>query len=157
MEFNLAQIHEAIAAKIPERTSIVYRDRNLSWGEVPERTRRLANYLRGRGLGLHTERRDLANWESGQDHVALYLYNCNEYLEGMLGAYKSRTAPFNVNYRYVEAELVYLLKDARARAIIYHAAFAPTLAKILPELPDLEVLIQAVSYTHLTLPTNREV
>lgn len=142
MEFNLAEIHEAIAAAIPERTSIVYRERALSWAEVTDRTRRLANYLRSRGLGLTSTRRDLSSWESGQDHVALYLYNCNEYLEGMLGAFKSRTAPFNVNYRYVEEELIYLLRDARARAIVYHASFAPTLEKIRPELPDLEVLLQ---------------
>ena len=142
MEFNLAEIHEAIAAAIPDRPSIVYRERILPWAEVADRTRRLANYLRSRGLGLHTARRGLSNWESGQDHVALYLYNCNEYLEGMLGAFKSRTAPFNVNYRYVEEELIYLLRDARARAIIYHAVFAPTLEKIRPELPDLELLLQ---------------
>jgi 3-oxocholest-4-en-26-oate---CoA ligase len=43
----------------------------------------------------------LEGWQSGQDQLALYLYNGNEYLEGMLGAYKARVAPFNVNYRYV--------------------------------------------------------
>src|SRR5262249_55598262 len=37
----------------------------------------------------------------------------------------------NVNYRYVEAELTYLLNDASAGAIIYHARFAPTLAVVL--------------------------
>ena len=54
---------------------------------------------------MHGERSDLAGHESGQDHLGLYLYNGNEYLEGMLGAYKARVAPFNVNYRYVEEEL----------------------------------------------------
>ena len=39
--------------------------------------------------------------------------NSNEYLEGMLGAYAARVAPFNVNYRYVADELVYLLDNAR--------------------------------------------
>ncbi len=83
-----------------------------------------------RGLGCHTERGELAGWESGQDHLALYLYNCNEYIEGMLGAYKARVAPFNVNYRYVEEELLYLLNDSSARAIVYHSAFAPTLEAV---------------------------
>ena len=40
-------------------------------------------------------------------------HNGNEYLEGMLGAYKARVAPFNVNYRYVEEELRYLLARRR--------------------------------------------
>jgi len=142
MEFNLAEINEAIAAAIPDREMLVWRDRRQSYAQVAERSRRLANYLAERGLGVRRERAQLAGWESGQDHVALYMFNCPEYIEGMLGAFKSRTAPFNVNYRYVDEELVYLLRDARARAIVYHAHFAPTLARIRAQLPELEVLLQ---------------
>ncbi len=151
MEFNLAEINEVIAAAIPDREMLIFRDRRLTYAQVAERTRRLGNYLRSRGLGVKRERASLAGWESGQDQVALYMYNCPEYIEGMLGAYKARTAPFNVNYRYVEEELVYLLRDAKARAIVYHAAFAPTLAKIRPQLPDLDVLIQVADGSHHAL------
>lgn len=142
MEFNLAEIHEAVSASNPDRECLVWRDRRFSYGQVTERTRRLANYLIGRGLGVRKERDSLAGWESGQSHLGLYLYNCNEYIEGMLGAFKARVAPFNVNYRYVEEELLYLFRDAKTEAIIYHAAMAPTLAKVLPQLPDVKVLIQ---------------
>ena len=60
----------------------------------------------------------------------------------MLGCFKARVAPFNVNYRYVDEELRYLLPNAGAKGLIYHAEFAPTLARVLPELPELTVLIQ---------------
>jgi acyl-CoA synthetase (AMP-forming)/AMP-acid ligase II len=142
MEFNLADINEAVAAEFPDREAIVWRDRRITYRDLAERTRRLATYLVERGLGCHTERAELAGWESGQDHLALYLYNCNEYLEGMLGAYKARVAPFNVNYRYVEEELLYLLNDSSARAIVYHSAFAPTLEAVRADVPTLEVLLQ---------------
>jgi len=142
MEFNLAQVNEAIAAAHPERDAIVWRDRRISYGALAERTRRLANHLLDRGLAVRHERTGLSGWESGQDHLALYLYNGNEYLEGMLGAYKARVAPFNVNYRYVEEELLYLLNDARARGIVYHSSFAPTLEKVRAEVPSLQVLLQ---------------
>lgn len=142
MDFNLAQVHEAITEAIPEKPCIICPQRHLTWAEMTDRTRRLANYLFTRGLGFRRPRAELQGWESGQDHLALYLYNGSEYLEGMLGAFKARVAPFNVNYRYVETELVYLLKDAGARGIIYHACFAPMLEKIRSELPELEVLIQ---------------
>jgi fatty-acyl-CoA synthase len=142
MEFNLAQVHEAVSAAVPDRECIVWRDRHLSYADVTDRTRRLANHLIGEGLGAHRERRDLAGHESGQDHLALYLHNGNEYLEGMLGAYKARVAPFNVNYRYVAEELRYLLADSAATAIVYHSAFAPTLAAVRDDLPDLRVLLQ---------------
>jgi len=140
--FNLAVIHEAIAEKIPEREAIVFRDRRISWRELTDRTRRLADLLLGHGLGCHRERPELENWESGQDHVGLYLRNGNEYLEGMLGAFKARAVPFNVNYRYVDDELVGLLDDADARALIFHASFAPVLERIRGRLPKLRLLIQ---------------
>ena len=139
---NLASVHEAIAAEIPEREALVYRDRHFSWRELTDRTRRLADLLRSHGLGCRVERSVLENWESGQDHVGLYLHNGNEYLEGMLGAFKARAAPFNVNYRYVDAELIYLLDNADARAVIFHARFAPTLARIREQLPKVKLWIQ---------------
>jgi fatty-acyl-CoA synthase len=139
---NLAALHEAIAAVAPDRECLIYRDRRFTWSQTTDRTRRLASVLRAHGLGCHRERSGLQGWESGQDHVALYLYNGNEYLEGMLGAFKARCAPFNVNYRYVEEELIYLFDNADATAVIYHAAFAPTLAKVRDRLPKVRVWIQ---------------
>jgi fatty-acyl-CoA synthase len=60
----------------------------------------------------------------------------------MLGAWRARVAPFNVNYRYVKNELQYLLADSGATALLYHATFAPRVGEVLPELPKLRVLIQ---------------
>ena len=142
MEFSVAEVHEAIAASQPDAECLVFRDRRLTWADVTERTRRLANFLLGTGLGVHTERAQLAGHESGQDHLAIYLHNGNEYLESMVGAFKARVAPFNVNYRYVAEELRYLLTDSRATAIVVHSQFAPTLAEVLPELPQLRVIVQ---------------
>jgi 3-oxocholest-4-en-26-oate---CoA ligase len=142
MECNLAALNETVAAAIADREAFVWRDRRLSYGDLTDRTRRLANVLLDHGFRVHRERPELQGWESGQDHLALYLYNGNEYIEGMLGAYKARVAPFNVNYRYVEEELVYLLNDARARGIVYHSAFAPMLTRVRAEVPTLELLLQ---------------
>lgn len=148
---NLGHIHEAIAQGIQDRECLVFRDRRLSWSQVSDRTRRLAAVLREHGLGCHTEREHLANWESGQDHVALYLYNGNEYLEGMIGAYKARVAPFNVNYRYVEDELLYLFDNADARAVIYHASFAATLAQLRSRLPRVRLWLQVADESEAPL------
>lgn len=142
MDFNLADVFEAVAAAVPDREAIIFRERRLTYGQLDERTNRLANHLLARGCSIRTERDATSGWESGQDHLALYLHNGPEYLEGMVGAYKARVAPFNVNYRYVEEELIYLLNDARAKAIIFHSAFAPRLAAIRAELPELSILLQ---------------
>lgn len=141
-EVNIAEAQEAIGAAIPDREALVFRDRRFTYAQWNERTRRLGNHFVEQGLGCHRERSELSGWESGQDHVALYLYNGNEYLEGMLGAYKARVAPFNVNYRYVDDELIYLLNNARARAIIFHAEFAPRVQAIRDSVPTLEHFLQ---------------
>lgn len=142
MHFNLATVNEAIAAAIPEREAIVFRDRRFTYRALTERTRRLANFLSGRGFGLRRQRESLADWQSGQDHIGIYLYNGNEYLEAMLGAYKARLAPFNVNYRYVDEELVYLLNDAETRALVFHSSLADHVAAIRNQVPTLELLLQ---------------
>jgi fatty-acyl-CoA synthase len=141
-ELNLAALHRAIAAVVPERECIVWRDRHLSWAEVSDRSLRFAGHLQSRGLGRHRALDGCAPWESPHDHVALYLHNGNEYLEALIGSASARCAGVNVNYRYVADELRYVLADSRARAVVYHGAFAPTLAEVLPDLPDLDVLVQ---------------
>ncbi|MEI8050870.1 MAG: acyl-CoA synthetase [Actinomycetes bacterium] len=143
--FNLGLVFSAIAETIPERDCLVVGDRRFSYAEVAERSRRLASYLAAHGLRAHAERRDLSGHESGQDHVALALYNGSEYLEGMIGSYLSRTAPFNVNYRYVGAELRYLLDDAKAKAVIFHASLAPTIAEVLADLAEPPVVLLQVA------------
>ena len=140
--FDLSTIFRTVAQTIPDKQVLVWRDRRLTYAAADARIDGVAHYLNSRGLGCHTERDQLANHESGQDHVGLYLRNGNEYLEAMVAGYRARVAPFNVNFRYVEEELLYLLADARARALVYAAEFAPHVQSIRGRLPNLEVLIQ---------------
>ena len=142
MLINLATLQELIAGEIPDKPAVIWRDRELSYADLTERTRRLAHAFRGLGLGCRRERDALEPWQSGQDHVAVYLYNCPEYLEAMYGAYKARATAVNINYRYKADELVSLLSDSGARAIVYHGAFAPTLAAIRHRVPELRHFIQ---------------
>ena len=143
MEFNLAQVHEAVEAAVPDRECIVWRDRRLTYaagrrphpppGQPP---------ASAAGLGAHTERGRAGRPRVGPGPPRLYLHNGNEYLEAMLGAYKARVAPFNVNYRYVAEELRYLLDDAGAAADRLPLGLRRPVAEVLPDLPGLEVLLQ---------------
>ena len=141
-QFTVPAVAGAVAATIGDRELIIQGERRYTYAEILERSNRLAGYLHSRGLGCHTERSTLAGHEVGQDLLGLYAYNGNEFVEALLGSFAARVAPFNVNFRYVESELQYLLADSGATALIYHAAFAPRLAEILPDLPQLRVLIQ---------------
>ena len=151
--FNLASVFGAVAAAVPDQPVLIWRDRRVTYADMDARIDGLARYLVGQGLGVRTERSELDNHESGQDHLGVYLRNGNEYLEATLGAHRARVASFNVNYRYVEEELLYLLTDARTRALVYHAEFAPVVAAVRDRLPDLTVLVQVADGSgHELLP-----
>ncbi|MCH9668748.1 MAG: acyl-CoA synthetase [Actinomycetia bacterium] len=141
-QFTVPAAAAAVAAVIGEREFIVQGRRRYTYRQILERSNRLATFLHSRGLGCHTERSQLPGHQVGQDLLGIYAHNGPEYVEGMLGAWRARVAPFNVNYRYVKSELQYLLADAGATALLYHAAFAPRLAEVLEDLPSLRLLIQ---------------
>ncbi len=116
-----------------------------TWAEVTDRSRRLAAVLAEAGIGLRapSSSPDAGEpWQSPHDHVALYLHNGHEYLEGMLGAWKARAVGININYRYVATELAYVLGDSAAAAVVFHSAFAPTLSEVLPDLTTVRLLLQ---------------
>ena len=142
VSFNLSTVFRTVATAIPDQTVLIWRDLRLTYAQMDARIDGVAHYLVSRGLGCHIERDRLAGHQSGQDHVGLYMRNGNEYLEAMVAGYRARVAPFNVNFRYVEEELLYLLTDSGARALIYSSEFAPAVQAIRDRLPDLQVLIQ---------------
>ncbi|WP_052313956.1 acyl-CoA synthetase [Nocardia thailandica] len=140
--FTLSNVFATVAAANPDREFLVWRDRRVTYGETDRRSSGFANYLARRGIGCHIERSALAGYVSGQDHVGVYLRNCTEYPEVLIGAYRARAVPFNVNYRYVAEELSYLLRDARVRVLVYQDDFAPRVAAVLPDLTGPVLLIQ---------------
>ena len=125
MLVHLAVIQELITRLIPDREAIIWREGVLTYAAFLRRCRQVGHALRTLGLGCHTERGRVDPWESGQDHVAVCMYNCPEWLEVMYGSYHARAVMVNVNYRYKADELRYVLANSGARALVYHAAFAP--------------------------------
>jgi 3-oxocholest-4-en-26-oate---CoA ligase len=122
-QFNFADVWEAVAARVPEREAVVFRDRRVTYGDLERRANKLAHWFREQGVGPGS-------------HVGLYLSNGPEYLEAMLAAFKLRAVPINVNYRYVEDELRYLFDDADLVGVVHDAEFAPRIDAIRGDLPD---------------------
>ena len=118
--WSLAAVHDVVAAAIPDREMIVCGDVRRTFADVAERTRSIAAFLTSRGLGVRRERHELERWENGQDPVALVLHNCPEYIEAMLGAYRARAVPFNVNQHYRASEVGALFTDIGVRAVGQH-------------------------------------
>jgi acyl-CoA synthetase (AMP-forming)/AMP-acid ligase II len=128
MEFNIADLFESVVDVVPGRTAVVCGDRRLTFAELDERATRLANGLLSQGV-------------RPGDHIGLYLYNGTEYLELMLAAFKIRAVPININYRYVEEELAFLLSNANVVAVAYEAELAPRVTAVRDRIKSLRTSI----------------
>lgn len=128
MEFNAADIFEGVVDRVPDREAIVHGSTRLTYKELDSRSNKAANALKKLGIKKGC-------------HIGIYAFNCVEWLEIMLGAYKLCAIPININYRYVEEELKYLIDNADMEAIFYHKQFSNKLENIKSHLPLLKNFI----------------
>src|SRR5882724_7221948 len=126
--FTLADVFEVVAGACPDRLALVAGDVRLTYAELDARANRIGNALRNAGLEVGA-------------HVAILSWNRAEWIESMLGAYKARLVPINVNYRYVADELRHLLADCDAQAIVIERSFLPRLGEIRAALSLLRAVI----------------
>lgn len=124
MTLNLAALYQAVAAAVPERPALTCGDTTLSFAELDRRADAFAHYLVGAGV------------EPGQ-HVGLHLLNGVEFVEAMLGCFKARAVPININYRYTEHELEHLFTDAELVGLVVGGQFAPYAAAVAARTPRL--------------------
>lgn len=129
-QWTYADIWQSIAHAQPQAPAFVQGGRIVSWQEFDLDASALAQYFLDHGLGH-------------QAKVAAYLYNCPEYLVTVNAAFKAGMAPFNVNYRYGGEELLYLLGNADAEAVVFDSAFYDTLVPIRSQLPRVKCWIAA--------------
>ncbi|MFD5014354.1 acyl-CoA synthetase [Streptomyces chartreusis] len=136
MEYNLADLFESVVDAVPDREALVYMDhpgtgaeRRLTYAELDAAANRIAHHLLDSGI-------------RPGEHLGLHLYNGVEYLQTVLGCLKARIVPVNVNYRYVEEELVYLYRDADLVALVFEAEFTDLVAAALPRVDGLRHLVR---------------
>ncbi|MEU5994034.1 acyl-CoA synthetase [Spirillospora sp. NPDC047418] len=128
MEYNHADLFEGIADAIGDRVALVCGDQRFTFAELDAHANRLAHHLQDAGV------------RPGQ-HVAVQLYNGVEYAAALLAALKIRAVPINVNYRYVETELLYVYQDSDSVALLYDVEFEERVAAAVAEAPKLTHLI----------------
>ncbi len=120
--WNYGDVWETVAEIQPEAPAIVQGDRHVSWRAFDEGADGIARYLLDLGV-------------SRQDKVAIYLYNCPEYLQTAFATMKIGLVPVNTNYRYGDDELSYLWTNADAVAVVFHGVFTDRIERILDRLP----------------------
>ena len=128
MEMHFATVWESIADAIPDQVATTHIDNRRTWAEFDDRAARLAQAYTAAGLGPDSK-------------IALYMYNGNEYMEAHFGVFKMRGVAINVNYRYLDEELWYLLDNSDAEAIVFHSSLADRVARVVDRLPKLRLLM----------------
>ena len=129
MEKQFATIWESIADSIGDSPAVTQGTVTRTWSEYEQRASRLASALVDAGL-------------QPQSKVGLYLYNSNEYLEAQFATFKFRGVPVNVNYRYLDEELLYLLDNSDAEALFFHSSLGDRVARVVDRLPKLKLLVE---------------
>jgi 3-oxocholest-4-en-26-oate---CoA ligase len=117
MELNYATVWEGIADVIGDQDAVVTGSLRRTWTEYENRAARLASVFAGAGLGQGSK-------------IGMYLWNGNEYLETQFAAMKLRGVPININYRYLDDELLYLLDNSDSEALVYHTSLSDRVARV---------------------------
>ncbi len=122
--FNLADMFELAVDHMGAREYMVCEDKRCNYQQMEERANRLAHSLAARGIGAG-------------DHVGIYATNCIEWVEILWAVFKLGAVWININYRYVERELSYLMGNAELQALFCQRRFLPRLGAVRAELPSL--------------------
>ena len=129
MNLDFASVWEMVSDLVPENDALICGEDIVTWKEYDDRASKIASALSEAGLG--------ANSKAG-----LYLNNSNEYLIAQYAIFKVGGIPINVNYRYVEEELIYLLENSDAEAVFYHACYSSRIKEIAGSLPNIKAWIE---------------
>ena len=129
MNLDFASVWEMVSDLVPENDALICGEDIVTWKEYDDGASKIASALSEAGLG--------ANSKAG-----LYLNNSNEYLIAQYAIFKVGGIPINVNYRYVEEELIYLLENSDAEAVFYHACYSSRIKEISGSLPNIKAWIE---------------
>lgn len=140
MEWSLPAALDIVCDAAPDREMLVWEDVRRTYREVAERTRGLAAFLIGHDIGIHHERHELDRWECGQSPVALILHNGPEYIESMIGCFRARAVPVNINQHYTAGEIRSVLEMVGAEAVIYHRSLGPLVGEAMSD--DIRLTIE---------------
>ena len=114
---SLADISRFQAAHIQDKTAFIFEDTPITYQQFDMRTSQLANGLTSLGIGQN-------------DRVCYIGKNSIAYFELLIGASKIGAVTCPINWRLAEAEIEYVISNARSRIIFAGPEFLQTAISI---------------------------
>ncbi|AXT84347.1 acyl-CoA synthetase [Aeromicrobium sp. A1-2] len=128
MPLNIADLFEHAVDVVPDRPIIQVGPRKVTYAELEAAANQLAHFLASRGIGRG-------------DHVGIYAKNSIEHVVTLLAIFKIRAVAINVNYRYVEGELNYLIENSDMVALLHERTYAGLVARTAPKHAKLTTVV----------------
>lgn len=131
MSWNFSALLNLLAAS-DRRDQVVLRHGDIAWtySQLQARATQLAQFLAAQDLAPGA-------------HVGLMLRNSDNYLTTFFALGVGGYTHVNINYRYRAQELAQLLASLDVQAVVAEAEFAPLVAQVAAELPQLKVILSA--------------
>jgi len=129
MDFHFASAWERVADAVPDVEAVVMGDQRWTWARFDDGAARLAAAFEAAGV------------EPGAQ-VSLYLHNSPEYLVAQQAAFKHGCGPVNVNYRYLDDELVYLVDNSDSEVLVFDASLGERVARVAPKLDRVKLFVR---------------
>lgn len=143
MAYTIGDLVEHSVDRVPDREVLVQEGRAFTFRAFEERANRLAHHLQSVGVGHDSK-------------VAVYSRNTIEAVEAMVAIFKIRGVMVNINYRYVAAELEYLLNNSDSLVVVVERRYSDVLADALPSTPGVAHVVVVEDGTDVPDPATPE-
>jgi acyl-CoA synthetase (AMP-forming)/AMP-acid ligase II len=128
MDLHFASAWERVADTVPDVEAVVMGDERWTYAAFDDAAARLAGAMESAGVARGAQ-------------VSLYLHNCPEYLIAQQAAFKHGCGPVNVNYRYLDDELVYLVDNSDSEVLVFHASLGDRVARVRDRLERVRLFV----------------
>lgn len=127
---NFGDILDDNATRLgPDNPALIHGDRIVSWPDMSARSNNVARALRERGA-------------APGDKIGFYLRNQPEYVEGLAAAFKARLTHLNVNYRYLDDEMSYIIDNSDSAVVLYDAEFRANVERVKDRLNKVKIWVE---------------
>lgn len=123
---SLGDLLRRSAARLPEKTALVWRDRRESFAELDAAVNRVAHSLSDRGVGRG-------------DRVALYSHNCRDFVLLYFALARLGAISVPINFMLTADEVAYILEHSGSVAVIAEDALAAEAEAAVKQLGDSEI------------------
>jgi acyl-CoA synthetase (AMP-forming)/AMP-acid ligase II len=125
---NTAEFLQISSLTVPDREALIQGDTRITYMEMADRVKRLANALQSLGIGRGS-------------HVAVMALNCPQYVETYYACATLGAVFVPLNYRAKQEELTYMINTAQADVIFVSERYLDLLASIRAGLTSVQHVI----------------